>query len=145
MEVNDMSIGKVNGVSALNAISTPTHTERKPVETNTSVSANSESFSNIAATASLSQVQAESVSGEEKQEKDNQENHLKSVLSVANQKMKITNTRCEFEYHEKTKRVSIKVIDKKTDEVVREIPPEETLEMIEKMWELAGLIVDERR
>lgn len=140
-----MSIGKVNGVSALNAISTPTHTERKPVETNTSVSANSESFSNIAATASLSQVQAESVSGEEKQEKDNQENHLKSVLSVANQKMKITNTRCEFEYHEKTKRVSIKVIDKKTDEVVREIPPEETLEMIEKMWELAGLIVDERR
>ena len=140
-----MSIGKVNGVSALNAISTPTHTERKPVETNTSVSANSESFSNIAATASLSQVQAESVSGEEKQEKDNQENHLKSVLSVANQKMKITNTRCEIEYHEKTKRVSIKVIDKKTDEVVREIPPEETLEMIEKMWELAGLIVDERR
>ena len=139
-----MSIGKVNGVSALNAISTPTHTERKPVETNTSVSANSESFSNIAATASLSQVQAESVSGEEKQEKDNQENHLKSVLSVANQKMKITNTRCEFEYHEKTKRVSIKVIDKKTDEVVREIPPEETLKMIEKMWELAGLIVDEK-
>ena len=56
----------------------------------------------------------------------------------------MTNTRCEFEYHETTKRVSIKVIDKDTDEIVREIPPEETLKMIEKMWELAGLIVDEK-
>ena len=57
----------------------------------------------------------------------------------------MTNTRCEFQYHEKTNRVSIKVIDKSTDEVVREIPPEKTLEMVEKMWELAGLFVDERR
>lgn len=80
---------------------------------------------------------------EEKKETDNQE-HLKSALSVANQKIHMTNTRCEFEYHETTKRVSIKVIDKDTDEIVREIPPEETLKMIEKMWELAGLIVDEK-
>lgn len=77
--------------------------------------------------------------------KENAENHLKSVFSVANQKIRMTNTRCEFEYHDKTNRVSIKVIDKDTDEVVREIPPEETLEMVEKIWELAGLIVDERR
>ena len=80
---------------------------------------------------------------EEKKGTDNQE-HLKSALSVANQKIHMTNTRCEFEYHETTKRVSIKVIDKDTDEIVREIPPEETLKMIEKMWELAGLIVDEK-
>lgn len=77
--------------------------------------------------------------------KETSENHLKSALSVANQKIRLTNTRCEFEYHDKTKRVSIKVIDKATDEVVREIPPEEALEMVEKIWELAGLIVDERR
>jgi flagellar protein FlaG len=41
--------------------------------------------------------------------------------------------------------VTIKVMDKDTEEVIREIPPEETLEMIQKMWELAGLMVDERR
>ena len=140
-----MSIGNVNGVSVINSLSAPAHTERKSVEVDTSASNNSDNSNNIAATASLSQVQEETASGEEKQGKDNQENHLKSVLSVANQKMKITNTRCEFEYHEKTKRVSIKVIDQNTDEVVREIPPEDALEMIEKMWELAGLFVDERR
>ena len=51
----------------------------------------------------------------------------------------------EFSYHEETKRVSIKVIDQDTKEVVKEIPPEETLEMIAKMWELAGILVDEKR
>lgn len=81
----------------------------------------------------------------ENTKKDSTDNYLKSALSVANQKIRMTNTRCEFEYHDATRRVSIKVIDKTTDEVVREIPPEETLEMVEKIWELAGLIVDERR
>jgi flagellar protein FlaG len=59
--------------------------------------------------------------------------------------MKFHRTRCEFSYHEETKRVSIKVFDKDTEEVIREIPPEEALEMVEKMWELAGLLIDERR
>jgi flagellar protein FlaG len=54
-------------------------------------------------------------------------------------------TRCEFAYHEETKRISIKVIDRETEEVVREIPPDDTLKMLEKMWEMAGLLVDERR
>ena len=76
--------------------------------------------------------------------KEATENHLKSALSVANQKIRVTNTRCEFQYHESINRVSIKVIDKATDEVVREIPPEESIEMVEKILELAGLIIDER-
>ena len=75
----------------------------------------------------------------------NHEKYLESAVSAANQKIRMTNTRCEFQYHEKTHRVSIKVIDTDKEEVIREIPPEETLEMVEKLWELAGLIVDERR
>jgi flagellar protein FlaG len=68
---------------------------------------------------------------------------IKDAISKANSKMRLT--RCEFAYHEETKRISIKVIDKDTDKVIREIPPEETLEMLQKMWEMAGLLVDERR
>jgi flagellar protein FlaG len=70
---------------------------------------------------------------------------IKNAISQANNKMKAQRTRCEFSYHEETKRVSIKVVDKDTEEVIREIPPEETLEMVQKMWELAGILVDERR
>lgn len=73
------------------------------------------------------------------------EMRIQSAVKHANKQMKHARTECEFSYHEKTKRVSIKVIDKDTKEVIREIPPEETLEMVEKMWELAGILVDERR
>jgi flagellar protein FlaG len=39
----------------------------------------------------------------------------------------------------------IKIIDKDTKEVIKELPPEETLDMIAKVWELAGIFVDEKR
>ena len=45
----------------------------------------------------------------------------------------------------KTNRVTIKIVDKKTKEVIKEFPPEKTLDMIAKVWEMAGLMVDEKR
>lgn len=77
--------------------------------------------------------------------KDASEKQIMDAISRANFKMKNHKIRCEFSYHEETKRVSIKIFDKDTEEVIKEIPPEETLEMLEKMWELAGIMVDERR
>ena len=44
-----------------------------------------------------------------------------------------------------TNRVTIKIVDKKTKEVIKEFPPEKTLDMIAKVWEMAGLMVDEKR
>ena len=70
---------------------------------------------------------------------------IKDAISQVNDKLKPHRTRCEFSYHEETKRISIKVLDKETDEVIREIPPEQTLEMVQKAWELAGFLVDEKR
>lgn len=59
----------------------------------------------------------------------------------------ITGATCSFEYsiHEGTKEIMVKVINKETQEVIREIPPEKILDMVAKMWELAGIVVDERR
>lgn len=50
-----------------------------------------------------------------------------------------------FGYHEGTHRVTIKIVDKDTKEVKREFPAEKTLDMIQKVWEMAGLMVDEKR
>ena len=41
--------------------------------------------------------------------------------------------------------MTIKIIDKDTKEVIKEVPPEKTLDMIAKVWELAGILIDERR
>ncbi len=56
-----------------------------------------------------------------------------------------SNTEAIFGYHEGTNRVTIKIVDKDTKEVKREYPAEETLDMIQKIWEMAGLMVDEKR
>ncbi|MCQ2496837.1 MAG: flagellar protein FlaG [Lachnospiraceae bacterium] len=70
---------------------------------------------------------------------------IKSAINQANRRAKFGHANAEFSYHEETKRISIKIVDQDTNEVIREIPPEETLDMISKMWELAGIIVDEKR
>lgn len=70
---------------------------------------------------------------------------VKNAIDQVNHKLKATRTRCEFSYHEEVNRVSIKVLDKETDTVIREIPPEESLKALEKIWEIAGLLIDERR
>ena len=70
---------------------------------------------------------------------------VKDAINEINQKIRPTNTQCEFKYHEKTNRISITVRDRATDEVIREIPPEKTLDMIAKSLELAGILVDEKR
>lgn len=55
------------------------------------------------------------------------------------------NTVAEFGYNEPTNRITIKIKDKDTNEVIKEIPSEKALEMLARAWELAGLLVDERR
>jgi flagellar protein FlaG len=94
----------------------------------------------------------ESKDGQEQDEKDEGQNlsevspdKVKNAISEINKKIRPTRTQCEFKYHEETKRISITVKDSDTDEVIKEIPPEKTLDMIAKTLELAGILVDEKR
>ena len=57
----------------------------------------------------------------------------------------MTQSEAVFGFHEQTNRVMIKIVDKDTKEVIKEYPPEQTLDMIAKVWELAGILVDEKR
>jgi hypothetical protein len=41
--------------------------------------------------------------------------------------------------------IHLGIIDKDTKKVIKELPPEKTLDMIAKVWELAGILVDEKR
>ena len=77
------------------------------------------------------------------QEKDaKQGTQLKKAVNDLNKQMK--NSEAIFGIHDKTNRVTIKIIDKTTKEVIKEYPPEETLDMIAKVWEIAGILVDEK-
>lgn len=64
--------------------------------------------------------------------------------AIENMKAQLPNSEIKFGIHEKTDRVTIKLVDKKTEEVIKEFPPEKTLDMIAKCMELAGVLVDEK-
>ena len=68
---------------------------------------------------------------------------IKKAVEQLNKNM--SHSEAIFGIHEATNRVTIKIVDKDTKEVIKELPPEKTLEMIAKAWELAGILVDEKR
>ena len=74
---------------------------------------------------------------------DQTNDKIKKAVEDMNKKM--FNSEAQFGIHEGTNRVTIKIVDKETKEVIKELPPEKTLDMIAKAWEMAGLMVDERR
>ncbi len=95
--------------------------------------------------------QAESKDGEGSQSYPNEQpeqqqpslDKIRKAVDDLNKKM--SNSEAIFGIHEKTNRVTIKIVDKKTKEVIKELPPEKTLDMIAKVWEMAGIMVDEKR
>lgn len=68
---------------------------------------------------------------------------LKKRISDLNRQL--NSTVCQYGVDEATQRVTLKIVDKETKEVLKEFPPEKTLKMIAKVWEIAGLLVDEKR
>ena len=67
---------------------------------------------------------------------------IKKALEKMN--AQLPNSEAKFGIHEETNRVMIKLVDKDTQEVIKEFPPEKTLDMIAKCMELAGVLVDEK-
>ncbi len=74
---------------------------------------------------------------------------FKSFIDEAVEKLKsagdMFNKRLDFRVDEETNRIVVKVIDTRTDKVIKEIPPEQLLHLAAKIQEMIGLLVDEER
>ena len=138
----------ISGVASISNASTASYQVKQTPQVN-SVEAVNESAAQNAGSDIASQV----VTVQEKESDKNRENskdeqseatneQIKRAVEDLNKKMK--HTSCEFGIHEATNRVTIKIVDNDTKEVIKEFPPEETLDMIAKVWEVAGLMVDEK-
>jgi len=78
--------------------------------------------------------------------KDYEAENEKIRMAMSELNKKITkNSEAVFGVHDGTNRITIKIVDKDSKEVIKELPPEKTLDMIAKVWELAGMMVDEKR
>lgn len=97
---------------------------------------------------SREEQQALTKNGTSNQEENVHQVSERSVIDAIEKANKVTishNTRAEFSVHEITKDIMIKIVDTETNDVIREFPPKKFLDLIAKLWDLAGIVVDERR
>jgi len=72
------------------------------------------------------------------------EQKLLQAIEEANRVTVDPHTSFRFSIHEATHRIMVKIINEDSGEVIREIPPEKILDLVAGLWELAGILVDER-
>ncbi len=91
--------------------------------------------------ASAKQAQQQAAQTKQTQQQSEQ---LKKAITEMNKKINNSNEEAVFGVHEDTNRIMIKIMDKETKEVIKEFPPEKTLDMIARIWEMAGILVDQK-
>lgn len=79
-------------------------------------------------------AQARSVTEQELEEAAQQ---LTDALSYVNKGI-------QFRIHDRTERLMVHIIDRATQEVIKEIPPEEFLDVVANIQEYMGLLFDKR-
>lgn len=72
------------------------------------------------------------------------EEHLIRTIERAVKALEGPTTTLDVSVHQKTHTIMVKVLNKDTGELIREIPPEKTLDLVAKMMEIAGILVDEK-
>jgi flagellar protein FlaG len=73
------------------------------------------------------------------------DNVLENSVKQANKSLEQFNRMIEITIHEKTHTIIYVIKDTLTNEVIKEFPPRKIQDMIAKMWEMAGILIDERR
>lgn len=147
MEVENMVIEPVGSMMSVQAQAVQKAEPVQPAAGSTDANLQAEKMlAPDDSTVVVSQVQGkeEGASGEAQYQNQQPSNEqIRQAVEKLNKSM--TNSEAVFGIHEATQRLTIKIVDKDTKKVIKELPPEKTLDMIAKVWEMAGILVDERR
>ncbi|MFH1673033.1 MAG: flagellar protein FlaG [Pseudomonadota bacterium] len=79
------------------------------------------------------------------QEKQETEEITQEMLDVVGENLKlIHDVNLRFSIHEATGRTLVKVVSSDTGETVREIPPEQMLDLVAKIGDIMGILYDQK-
>ncbi len=140
VETQNVETSSAN-TSAPSAFVSPVYTEKSEASSDNSFDQKSVPVLNAEKPKDILPNLNEATSAKEDNEPDQR---LIKVIENANKKLRGINTECQFAIHAKTKQIMVKIMNTETKEVIRELPPEKSLDMIAKMWEMAGLFVDKK-
>lgn len=139
-------IGSMTAVQMQTATKVQTKVTQNEAENKDVAMADSAAPKIDASTLAVAKSSESNTKGEDNEERENTESEneaIKRMVDNINKNMK--DGEAVFGIHEGTNRVTIKIVDKNTKKVIKELPPERTLDMIAKVWEMAGILVDEKR
>ena len=139
-----MAIEALTGVMSVQAqsVSVPKPTAAEKPEAPASLAAQAvDSYDKAVSVVENAKEKGEAGNQKEQSEAGNEQ--IRKAVEKLNKNM--AHSEAVFGIHEDTNRVTIKIVDCTTKEVIKELPPEKTLDMIAKVWELAGIMVDEKR
>jgi flagellar protein FlaG len=131
---------------SIRSVTTPTvqsllHTESSENKSRSTLSQPNQPVASSIEIQSMKDLNEAQLHGENVQISDQQ---VIRMIEKANKALQLRSTAFEFAVHKQTKQIMVKVFDKDSGEIIREIPPQKVLDMVAKMWELAGLLIDER-
>lgn len=70
---------------------------------------------------------------------------VSNQIEGLNKWLQVNNTHLKFQLHEKLNEYYVSIVNEQTNEVIREIPSKKILDMVAKIHEMVGLLVDEKR
>jgi flagellar protein FlaG len=68
---------------------------------------------------------------------------VRGEVEKLNQAVKNYNPKLNFDVDNETNQVVVKVVDGETDKIIRQIPPEEIVNLSQRMDELRGMLFDD--
>lgn len=141
-----MAIEPLGSIMTIQSQTAQKPADTKPAVENTEVSTPEQMAYVDPVTATVTKVSNETDKNADSDAKEQQQAANEKIKKAVEQLNKtMPHSEAVFGIHDETNRVTIKIVDKTSKEVIKEFPPEKTLDMIAKVWELAGILVDEKR
>jgi len=81
---------------------------------------------------------------DEKVHKEELKKKLQQIVEDLNKSLNPLNDSLKFKFDDKVDILTVKVVDTKSDKVIREFPPKEALRLMEKMREVVGMLFDKK-
>jgi flagellar protein FlaG len=105
---------------------------------------NNNSSENIKSNNEKANKQTASLQEKNKYNQKELEKEVKESVKDVNEIVNQVKEGLSFQIHEDTEELMVQVIDVNTEEVIKELPPEEMLDLKARIHEMVGILIDEK-
>lgn len=93
----------------------------------------------------IADIEKQSVNEDEASLKDElSSNNAKKMTESLNNFLETTSTKLRYEFHNKLEKYYVTLVNKETNEVVREIPNKKLMDMHAAMLDFVGILIDKK-